>query len=116
MWHPCGTHANWGSLDEGAASFCNGADETLYAADVDGDRADDLLCHDRRTGMIAVDIATPELGSERGSGLLGEDFYRDLAFCNARDAQLVIGSFDRGNSRDDLLCHNRVTHGCHPSH
>jgi hypothetical protein len=101
--------SNWESLEHGANAFCWGRDRTLYAADVDGDEADDLLCHNDRIGSLSIDYATPELGSAEGSGLLGKDYFRDLAFCNAQDAQLVIGPFDPGNSRADLLCHNRAT-------
>ena len=100
---------NWSSEDADANAFCWRADQTLFVADIDGDGADDLLCHDARIGSVSADLADPQAGSAAGSGLRGSDWLAQLSFCNAQDAQLVVGSFDRGNSRTDLLCHNRTT-------
>ena len=100
---------DWDSTTGAGNAFCWSAERTLHVADVTGDRADDLLCHNERIGSVAVDVAVPSLGTAQGVGLGGEDAYYDLAFCSAKDAQLLVGAFNHADRREDLLCHNRVT-------
>jgi|GEM_PF-5717915 len=100
---------NWDSLTDGANQFCWGRNRVLYAADVNEDGADDLICHNTRIGSVSVDLADPRANWREGAGLRGKDAFYDLAFCNAQNARLLIGAFGPNDGRADLLCHNTVT-------
>jgi hypothetical protein len=102
---------NWDSRNYGADTFCASADQSLHVADINGDGRDDLLCHDSRIGSVSIDLANDDhgIGWKQGSGLWGSDLVYDLAFCNAEDGRLLLGAFNRQDSRADLLCHNQQT-------
>lgn len=105
---------NWSSEQAGEADtadyrFCRGADMQVHVADVNGDGGDDLLCHDRRLGDLWVDLSDASENWRDGGGLQGADTSYDLAFCNAASARLLVGTFGPGDTRADLLCHNRKT-------
>lgn len=105
---------NWSSEAAGEADaadyrFCRGGNMQMHVADINGDGADDLLCHDRRWGDLWVDLSDASESWRDGSGLQGADTSYDLAFCNAESARLLIGNFGPGDSRADLLCHNQKT-------
>ncbi len=104
---------NWDSKEDEANRFCRKRDRemdrVLHAADVNGDGADDLICHNTRIGSISADLADLTENPSKGSGLRGIDAYYDLSFCNAQDARLLIGAFRPNDERADLLCHNTVT-------
>lgn len=88
-----------------AWSACAG---DLYSGDVDGDGADDLICH-HRSGASAgnVDIA---FGSHSGS-LPRATTSQVLHWCypsaTTPDPRLYVGDFD-GDGRADLLCHDFI--------
>lgn len=101
--------ADWSSKgDDQAYRFCWGGNQTVYAADVDGNGRDDLICHNRYLGSISVDYATSSTWSE-GSRLWGADSFREISFCNAQDAHLLIGNLPKDATSDSLFCHNRAT-------
>lgn len=100
---------DWDSSAAGSVPFCFGRDRVVHVADVNGDGADDMLCHNRRIGSISIDFAIPSDGWRRGTGLRGKDAYHDLAFCNAKNARLLVGPTSPRDSRADLLCHNTVS-------
>ena len=56
-----------------------------------------------------MDLSDPGESWQDGGGLQGADASYDLAFCNAESARLLVGAFGPGDSRADLLCHNRKT-------
>ncbi len=100
---------NWDSKGDSANAFCWGQDRKVHVADVNGDGADDLICHNSRIGSVSVDLADKGVSWREGSGLRGKDAFYDLAFCNAKDARLLTGAFGPNDTRADLLCHNSVT-------
>lgn len=92
-------------------SFCWGSNRTVYAADVDGNGQDDLICHNREIGSIAVDFASSSNRNE-GSQLWGTNTFREISFCNAQDAHLLVGRLPKNSTppqSDSLFCHNRAT-------
>ncbi|GAH00492.1 unnamed protein product, partial [marine sediment metagenome] len=100
---------DWDSRADNANSFCFGRDRTVHVADINGDGADDLICHNDRIGSVSTDLANPRANWRVGTGLRGKDAFYDLAFCNTQDARLLIGAFGANDSRADLFCHNTVT-------
>ena len=91
--------------------FCRGSNRTVYAADVDGNGRDDLICHNRKIGSIAVDFASSSTRNE-GSKLWKANTFREISFCNAQDAHLLIGRLPKNSAStqpDSLFCHNRAT-------
>lgn len=103
--------SEWNSVN-GGRPFCWGDNRTVYAADVDGDSRDDLICHNRRIGSIAVDFASSSDRKE-GSQLTKANTFREISFCNAQDAHLLVGRLTKDSSSglepDSLFCHNRAT-------
>ena len=106
----------------GGARFCTGTNKKVYAGDTDGNGQDDLICHDRRLGSVAIDFALGETDRrvfnipplttyDRGSDLWFANYYAELSFCNAQDAFLLVGQFPTpdGNSRTSLYCNNMET-------
>lgn len=104
--------AEWNSKSgDGARTFCWGNNRTVYAADVNGDGRDDLLCHNRKIGSVAIDFAS-STDRNQGSQLTKANTFREISFCNAEDAHLLIGRLPKnsgGVQPDSLFCHNRAT-------
>ena len=84
-----------------AASWCTGSSESLLAADLNGDRRADLLCHDRASG-------TSTRWLTGASGTATDASKSDQAWCHRDAARLLLGDFN-GDGRADLLCHDRAT-------
>jgi hypothetical protein len=104
--------SEWNSKSgAGASTFCWGSNRNVYAADVDGNGRDDLICHNRKIGSIAVDFASSSTRNE-GSQLWKANTFREISFCNAQDAHLLVGRLPKNNTGpqpDSLFCHNRAT-------
>ncbi len=105
-----------------ADNFCTGDNKIVYAADIDGNGLDDLICHDRKFGSVAIDFAlgpaewrnfsgAPNTIWGRGSDLLYANYYNELSFCNAQDAFLLVGQFPTPDAiaRQSLYCNNMET-------
>ena len=84
---------NWSS----DMNWCFHDAAELHVADVDGDGADDMLCHDTEDGKKWVARASEQFdGTSRRWAM---DWCKDAA------AQLFTGDFD-GDGASDMLCHN----------
>ncbi len=83
-------------------NWCKGANTRLYIGDFNGDKRDDMLCHNVVTGARAVSLAST-------SGTFsGTSWYDNDAFCDGPNGQLLIGKFN-ADTRDDMMCHSVVT-------
>lgn len=81
--------------------WCRTATTQLFIGDFDGDRRDDLLCQDWRTGGSSIKMA-----SYRGS-FIGDVRWEGLYnFCRRNSGgTLFVGDFN-GDRRSDLLCYS----------
>jgi len=77
--------------------WCRGEGLVRYDADVNGDRAPDLLCHDLSEGSISVAV--------NDDTLLRHAFSFDGPFCTHDGAKLMVGDFN-GDGRSDILCND----------
>jgi hypothetical protein len=87
------TYPAWG--------WCAHPGATLAIADVNGDRRDDLICHDT-AGRRWIDFAA------EGGHLHGDaDSLPVFNWCNFPGASLVFADFN-GDGRADFLCHDTL--------
>jgi hypothetical protein len=100
---------DWSTLsDDRGRSFCTGSSRTLYTGDIDGNGRADLICHNRLRGTVSVDRSHVATRAD-GSGLWGQNSFRAINFCNARDAELVLARLPAFPGQTSLVCHNRAT-------
>jgi hypothetical protein len=78
-------------------NWCSHATAEVYIGDFNGDKRDDLLCHDTLSGYKWIDYA------DASGAFNGTDWERANNWCIGRD-QLFVGDFN-GDLRDDILCH-----------
>ena len=78
--------------------WCNHAGSQLHVGDFNGDRRDDMLCHDN-AGRKWVSLARP------GGSFVGTSWYAPLGWCYHSGARLFTGAFN-ADRREDILCHD----------
>lgn len=92
-----------GSDFKASRTFCNGDQDELIVLDFNGDRRDDILCRNKVTGYIEVDVASRQ----------GEFLATDLAtafnrWCAGTENSIMAGHFDdflyRFKNYEDILC------------
>jgi len=90
-------HFTGNDWSRSGAFFCSG-NAQLVVADADGNGRDDLVCNDRGTGKISVDL------SSTSGQFLGADWSQTgRNFCPT--GTLVTGKFN-ADARTDLLCNS----------
>ncbi|MET0344273.1 MAG: VCBS repeat-containing protein [Polyangiales bacterium] len=101
----------WVSLATSSGSFtgtswsaslgwCNHTGSQLFIGDYNGDRRDDMLCHDN-LGRKWVALATPS------GSFTGTSWSANLGYCHHAGARLFIGGFNQ-DRRDDIMCHDNA--------
>jgi hypothetical protein len=90
------TGTNWYK----AMGWCWHRGGRVLIGDFNGDRRDDMLCHDKKHNYW-VSFALP------GGRFAGTSWYKRLGWCSHRGSVLHVADFNR-DGRDDLLCHDRV--------
>jgi len=110
LCHDTNNGHKWVAYAKGQGSFtgtdwerplgwCNHNGARLHIGNFNGDRRDDMLCHDINNGHKWVAYA-------KGQGsFTGTDWERSMSWCNHAGARLYIGNFN-GDRRDDMLCHD----------
>lgn len=87
-------------------SWCTG---NLLAGDVDGDGANDLICHYPSGSTPGrVDVAFSTLGGSKIRATSSQAMSWCVATEQVPKTELYVGDFD-GNHRSDLLCHDFAT-------
>ena len=89
----------WRSAE--ADAWCKGRDAELVLGDFDADGRDDLLCHDKRSGALAIRVASGDPGLERFIDRWQDP---DAHWCVDPGDRLVAGDVDR-DGIDEVLCH-----------
>lgn len=79
--------------------FCDDEFDRLHHGDFNGDGRDDLLCHNKESGVMEIDFA---FGGAQFNGTNETVFD---GWCNGATQQLYVGDFD-DDGEDDLLCHD----------
>jgi V8-like Glu-specific endopeptidase len=87
-----------GEADITISRWCQGARQTLFYGNFDGDTHVDAICHNEATGVI--DYARGMAGAIRPQGTYAGPF------CSHAGAELHVADFD-GDRRSDLLCIDR---------
>ena len=81
-----------------ADGWCNHAGSSIQVGDFNGDRRDDLICHDNH-GRSWVMFAQP------GGRFTGSSDWHGTGWCG--NAELHVGYLN-GDKRADLLCHRKI--------
>ncbi|AKF05893.1 putative secreted esterase [Sandaracinus amylolyticus] len=92
-----------------SSAWCTHSTATLQVADVNGDRRSDLLCRDRVTGQMWIDLAST---AATGQFAAATDLGYSTSWCTHSGARLYVGDFN-GDHRSDLLCHTTTTGHLH---
>ncbi|MDJ0807965.1 MAG: FG-GAP-like repeat-containing protein [Gammaproteobacteria bacterium] len=100
--------AEWSSKE--MEPFCDDSNYSIYAADVDGNGQDDLICHDRYKGSISVDYASNEGFQIRNRSIVqGPHDFADWA--TKPGVQVITGDFNDDGSTDIGLLSRDATNG-----
>ena len=100
-------YGDWlnGSTWEYAGNWCSHSGADIYRGDFNGDGRDDLLCHDDQ-GRLFLNRASTS------GRFYGSNWSRNGNWCSMPNGFVYTGDFN-GDSRVDILCHDRDTGKIH---
>ena len=88
-----------------AGTWCAGRFQDLHVGSLGGGPGADMLCHDRRSGLIQVDVDATSAELRAGAPLFGDVDFEIPAFCNDGDSRLYVARVS-GSRLDDIVCFN----------
>ncbi|XP_048584416.1 neurogenic locus notch homolog protein 1 isoform X2 [Nematostella vectensis] len=87
-----------GTSWEKAGGWCSHSGSSIYVGDFNGDKRDDLMCHDT-AGKSWVMLA------QAGGSFSGSSSWHGTGWCGHKGSQFFIGYFN-GDRKADMLCHD----------
>jgi len=78
-------------------NFCTESGSKLYVGDFDGNKRDDILCHNTNSGKL-------EIRYSKESPFEETSWESNLNWCTEKGSRFLIADFN-GDGRSDLVCH-----------
>lgn len=117
----CHNHANgrrwidradngFGGTDEyDGDAWCYGAHQRLHVGNVDFATGEDMICHDRFSGVVSIDRTPWYASILSGTPVFsGTDEVRNGAWCNKRGQRMFVANVS-GGAQSELVCHDSDT-------